>query len=125
MPDPLWANQRDAVVRRDDGQADEQTPFFRSIETAQVDGDTEPLIRYIWHQVRDAIKQLEVRQAKKGRRSITLTAKPEQRRAMHRQDFLYSSIPVLTAWSGNRLSETRQQFPLAKALISHGREVGG
>jgi Fic family protein len=49
-------------------RADERIPFFRAIETAQVDGNTVPFIKYVWHQVRQAIRDLEERQARKVRR---------------------------------------------------------
>jgi Fic family protein len=49
-------------------RADERMPFFKSIETAQVDGDTEPFIRYLWHQIRQATSDLEKQSRRTARR---------------------------------------------------------
>jgi Fic family protein len=52
-------------------RVDERLPFFKSIETAQVDADTEPFIRYLWHQIRQSAGDLERQRhrRKPGRRS--------------------------------------------------------
>lgn len=39
-------------------RSDERTPFFKSIERAQVDGDTTPFAQFLWHLVRHAVKEL-------------------------------------------------------------------
>ncbi|MGH7632809.1 MAG: hypothetical protein ACRENC_03700, partial [Gemmatimonadaceae bacterium] len=49
-------------------RADERTPFFRAIETAQVADDTGPFIRYLWHQIREAASDLEKHAARAARR---------------------------------------------------------
>src|SRR5437773_12238495 len=49
-------------------RADERGPFFQSIEAARLDGDTEPFIRYLWHQIRQAINDLEKRRRRTVRR---------------------------------------------------------
>jgi hypothetical protein len=40
-------------------RSDERVPFFKSIEAAQVDDLTEPYARYLGHQIRHAIRDLE------------------------------------------------------------------
>jgi Fic family protein len=40
-------------------RSDERMPFFKSIEAAQVEANTEPFIRYLWHQIQHAIDDLE------------------------------------------------------------------
>ncbi len=40
-------------------RSDERTPFFRSIERAQVDQDTEPYVRFLWHLLSQAATDLE------------------------------------------------------------------
>ena len=42
-------------------RSDERTPFFRSIERAQEDQDTQPYVRFLWHLVREAATDLEGR----------------------------------------------------------------
>lgn len=36
-------------------RADERIPFFQSIERAQVEDDSTPFIRYLWHLIRQAV----------------------------------------------------------------------
>ena len=55
-------------------RADERVPFFKSIEAAQVDGETEPFIRYLWHQIRQPITDLEKRRRHTVRRRTTRAA---------------------------------------------------
>lgn len=45
-------------------------PFFRSIERAQVEDDTGPFIRDLWHLIRQAIADVEsgTRGGRRGRR---------------------------------------------------------
>jgi Fic/DOC family len=40
-------------------RADERSAFFRAIESAQVDDDTEPFIKFLWHLIRAAIQHVE------------------------------------------------------------------
>jgi len=40
-------------------RSDERTPFFRSIERAQVDGETAPFVEFLWHLIRQAVKELQ------------------------------------------------------------------
>ncbi|MDO8501349.1 MAG: Fic family protein [Gemmatimonadaceae bacterium] len=51
-------------------RADERNAFFRAIESAQVDNDTEPFIRYLWHLLRQSIHDMEnsVKQKRGGAR---------------------------------------------------------
>jgi Fic family protein len=52
-------------------RADERTPFFRAIERAQVDQDTEPYVRFLWHLLRQAATDLkgQTRRVAPGRRA--------------------------------------------------------
>jgi Fic family protein len=45
-------------------RSDERLPFFRSIERAQVDGDTEPFAEFVWHLIRQSAKELRGKRAK-------------------------------------------------------------
>jgi Fic family protein len=38
---------------------DERIPFFRSIETAQVADDIEPFVRFMWHLIKEAVRELD------------------------------------------------------------------
>jgi Fic family protein len=49
-------------------RADERAPFFKSIETAQVDAFAEPYVRFLWHQMQQAIHDLENRRTHRIRR---------------------------------------------------------
>lgn len=49
-------------------RSDERTPFFRAIEAAQVDGDSEPFIRYLWHHIRQATSDFETHVTRPARR---------------------------------------------------------
>jgi hypothetical protein len=48
-------------------RSDERVPFFRSIERAQVDGETAPFARFLWHLIQQAGKEL--RRERGGRRA--------------------------------------------------------
>lgn len=47
-------------------RADERNAFFRAIESAQVDQDTVPIIRFLWHLLRQSINDLDTK-AKQNR----------------------------------------------------------
>jgi Fic family protein len=49
-------------------RSDERMPFFRAIETAQVDGDAMPFIRFVWHLIQQSAMDL---QRKLGRGKTT------------------------------------------------------
>jgi len=44
-------------------RSDERVPFFRSIETAQVDDEAAPFIEFLWHLIGQAVRELEARVA--------------------------------------------------------------
>jgi hypothetical protein len=46
-------------------RADERSAFFRAIESAQVDNDTEPFIKFLWHLLRASIHGVESRAKQK------------------------------------------------------------
>jgi len=48
-------------------RVDERNAFFSAIETAQVDNDTEPFIRFIWHLIRASVRDLEAKQKRRVR----------------------------------------------------------
>lgn len=52
-------------------RSDERIPFFRAIERAQVDGDASSFIEFIWHLIREAVRDLETGRAARppGRRA--------------------------------------------------------
>jgi Fic family protein len=42
-------------------RSDERIPFFRALEHAQVDGEAESLIEFVWHLIRQAVRDIETR----------------------------------------------------------------
>jgi hypothetical protein len=42
-------------------RSDERAPFFQTIERAQVAGDSGPFVRFLWHLVRQSIKDIKVK----------------------------------------------------------------
>ncbi|MBA3556416.1 MAG: Fic family protein [Gemmatimonadales bacterium] len=56
-------------------RSDERAPFFRSIERAQVDQDTEPYVRFLWHLLRQAATDLEGRDRRGAPRRRVLRKK--------------------------------------------------
>jgi Fic family protein len=50
-------------------RSDERVPFFRSIERAQVDGDAEPFVQFLWHLIGQSIKELHRNPVSAARRS--------------------------------------------------------
>jgi Fic/DOC family len=42
-------------------RSDERIPFFKAIETAQVDNDAAPFIEFVWHLIRQAARELAPR----------------------------------------------------------------
>jgi Fic family protein len=45
-------------------RSDERVPFFRAMEQAQVDGDTNAFIRFLWHLIRESALQLDEKRAR-------------------------------------------------------------
>ena len=42
-------------------RSDERVPFFRAIERAQVEEDAAPFVEFVWHLIRQVVRQLEPR----------------------------------------------------------------
>lgn len=40
-------------------RSDERMPFFKSIERAQVDDEAGPFIEFVWHLIRQAVRELK------------------------------------------------------------------
>jgi Fic family protein len=49
-------------------RSDERMPFFKSIERAQVDGDAVPFAQFLWHSIRQSVKEIERKQTPVGRK---------------------------------------------------------
>ena len=51
-------------------RSDERVPFFRAIESAQVDGDAIPFIQFVWHLIQQSATDLQRKQSgrKTGRK---------------------------------------------------------
>lgn len=48
-------------------RSDERVPFFRSIEKAQVDDEAGPFVEFLWHLVRQVVRELESRKTPRTR----------------------------------------------------------
>ncbi len=48
-------------------RSDERVPFFKSIEKAQVDEEIGPFVEFLWHLIRQAVRELESRRARPTR----------------------------------------------------------
>ena len=48
-------------------RSDERVPFFRSIERAQVDDETGPFVEFLWHLIREVVRELESRKTPRTR----------------------------------------------------------
>jgi Fic/DOC family len=46
-------------------RSDERVPFFRSIEKAQVDDEAGPFVEFLWHLIRQAVRELEPRKTRR------------------------------------------------------------
>jgi Fic family protein len=58
-------------------RSDERVPFFRAIESAQVDGDSIPFIRFVWHLIQQSAMDLQ----RKLGRGKTIRKRPRRRPA--------------------------------------------
>jgi len=56
-------------------RSDERMPFFRAIESAQVDGDAIAFIRFVWHLIQQSAMDLQ----RKQKRGKTTRKKPRRR----------------------------------------------
>jgi Fic family protein len=50
-------------------RSDERVPFFKSIERAQVEGDAVPFAQFLWHSIRQSVKEIGGKRAPVRRRS--------------------------------------------------------
>jgi hypothetical protein len=48
-------------------RSDERVPFFRSIERAQVDDEVGPFVEFLWHLIRQVVRELESRKTPRTR----------------------------------------------------------
>lgn len=59
-------------------RSDERLPFFRAIERAQVDGEASSFIGFIWHLIREAVRDIGTRAEaqRPGRRATASSGRP-------------------------------------------------
>ncbi|MGH8318335.1 MAG: Fic family protein [Steroidobacteraceae bacterium] len=56
-------------------RSDERVPFFRAIEKAQVDAEAGPFVEFLWHLIRQVVRELESRETSRtGSRAVRRTA---------------------------------------------------
>lgn len=48
-------------------RSDERVPFFKSIEKAQVDDEIGPFVEFLWHLIRQTVRDLESRNTRRTR----------------------------------------------------------
>jgi len=63
-------------------RSDERVPFFKSIEKAQVDEEIGPFVEFLWHLMRQAVRELESRRARRirsGAQRVTASRKSRTR----------------------------------------------
>lgn len=61
-------------------RSDERVPFFRSIEKAQVDGEVGPFVEFLWHLIRQVVREVESRKvARAGSRATRRAASRRSR----------------------------------------------
>ena len=58
-------------------RSDERLPFFRAIERAQVDGEASSFIEFIWHLIREAVRDIgtQAKSQRPGRRASPSSAR--------------------------------------------------
>ena len=58
-------------------RSDERVPFFKAIEHAQVDGDTVPFIRFVWHLIQQSAMDLQRKRSGRKPARKTPRRRPE------------------------------------------------